>query len=150
MNANANLPQAADANAVQNDPPFPSKKGIILPQNEPVYSTILEAVESLQVHIPPKTFGIQLADFLWNDTKTGPMDGHFSPWAHLCRGRQMKERVLAILDCYAHYDTPYPSPLQILARRINDEMEAGQAKVAQRTFIEQQQQATRTAANDHN
>ena len=38
MNANANLPQAADANAVQNDPPFPSNKKIILPNkmNPPV------------------------------------------------------------------------------------------------------------------
>ena len=127
-------------------PKVPSVRATVA--NQDICRIILETVLKLKAHIPPKTPGADVADALWNAAGTGPFDGHFEPWLLLRRGRQIKDRVSEILKKYAHYDTPYPSTLQTIAKRVFDEMHAGQLEEEQRAAVERRQVETRESSNN--
>ena len=88
---------------------------------------------------------------LWTAAGNGPFDGQFKSWAPLRVCRNMRDRILAILDHFSQWDsdaTPYPTPLQTLAKRLHNERTDSQIEIAQRRHVEQMQEQILQSAND--
>ena len=113
--------------------PLPSNAAIIQ-GNDVLCRQILEAVATTDAHLPPRRLGT-IVDLLWNVTGTGPFNGRFAHWTRSRAIRNMKDRVLAIIDHYSQYTTPYPTTLQSLAKRLHDESPKVQRELAQRREV---------------
>ncbi len=131
--------------------PFPSNTGIVSRGNEDLCRIVLDHVERQQLHVPPNKLGA-VANFLWNAQGTGPLDGQYKRWTVGREFRNMRERVTAILNHHSNWDpvtTPYPSTLQVLAKRLNDEFIDAQQEQIQRRNTEHRQVQERQATNNH-
>ena len=76
---------------------------------------------------------------------------HPTTWATSRVCRNMRDRILAILDHFSQWDsdaTPYPTPLQTLAKRLHNERTDSQIEIAQRRHVEQMQEQILQSAND--
>ena len=116
--------------------------------NADVCFAILEAVQETQAHVGGRSY-LVVVNVLWNQDGTGLFNGRFRLWSHNRRSREMKDRVKAILDHYADHDEAYPSPIQSLAHRLQDEVDAFQLEADQRAATEASLTASLESANNH-
>ena len=84
-------------------PRLPSAAQLKSGSNYDVCTVILEAIEGRGLHLPPNKTSA-LASSLWTPQGTGAFDGRFLPWESVRAGRNMRERVTAIFDCFGQYD----------------------------------------------
>ena len=146
------------SNPTSNDPTFnPGPRRLnLLPSiaqivsDIPICTAILQAVSSADAHVPPNRFSAALL-VLWTPARNGPFDGQFLPWAALRASRNIKDRVMAIMDQFSQWDndtTPYPTALQSLAKRLFDEHRDAQEELAHRRNTELRQEQTHQSANN--
>ena len=109
---------------------LPSVAAIV--SDVPICETILQAVSAAGAHLPPNKFSMILP-LLW-DPVDGPFNNRFLQWAPSRASRNIKDRVMVIMDWYSQWEndtTPYPSAVQSLAKRLYDEHQDAQEEVAE-------------------
>jgi hypothetical protein len=121
-------------------PLLPSNRQIVQVANCDVALCIFQGCMCTRSHIPPNGRWAALKQLLWESEppSPGPFHATFRRWAAgNMRGRNMKDRVLAILGVYGVYDPTVvtnPSRLQTIARHLKDEMD--DAKAARRAALD--------------
>ena len=136
-------------------PPIMMRKlpsvGAIVSDTE-ICTAILYAVRASGAHLPPSTKYNHAVSILWTCNGDGPFDNRFEKWAPSRANRNLKDRAVAIMETHSSYDddvTPYPTPLQILARQLNDARQDAAEEYTQRRNTERRQQQNLQAANNH-
>ncbi len=105
-----------------------SNRAIDLPVNNDIALCILQGVMLTRAHIPPTGKWADLERLLFEPDP--PAHGPFKRWANSQRLRNVKDRVVALLNHYGVYDpmmVSNPSMLQSLSRTIKAEMHTAEA-----------------------
>ena len=140
---------AADVADVPSAPPkLPSNVQIVYPFHQPLCHTILGVVSANGLHLSPRRLS-EAEHYLWFANGGGPLDRDYSKWAGDRSGRQIMARIKKILFYYGIYDVSYPSELQVLAKRILDEMEADEVAITAAREEAAEEAAAQQRANDH-
>ena len=120
--------------------------------NDSISLTLLQAVDTTDAHTPNARKGFSIKSFqqlLWNDTGTGAFDGRFVPFSSGARmTRNLRERITSIINHHSQHTDAYPTPLQMLATRLFDEIEAHNEEVDQRRNTAQRQATNRQSENN--
>jgi len=136
-------------------PPVPRAARIILPPNEDTAIFILKSVQKTGVHMPPGKWAT-LVRLLWDSPPNqGPFYNVYREWTESGRARNIRVVVDALFRHYGDYENlehPYPSAVQVLARRLS--IEATMARAA-RTMTttnndDDEQRRQRTTATTNN
>ena len=125
-------------------PTLPSNAAIISPANADLCLAILQVVQAHELHIPPKKLG-EAITYFWKSDGSGPWDAQYKKWTPDRAVRNMKDRIMSILDYYGRWENdevPYPSQLQSSAKRLADEMAADETERAARRVTAQIQAQT--------
>ena len=139
-------------------PTLPTMSLRLLPSNAMIVhdveisTAILQAVKAAGAHMPPSSKIAAAVSILWTSNADGPFDGRFLRWAAGRTNRNLKDRAVAIMDTFSSFRddvTPYPTPLQILARQLSDERRDALEEDTQRRNTEQRQEQNLQAANNY-
>ena len=125
-------------------PTLPSNAAIISPANADLCLAILQVVQAHELHIPPKKLG-EAINYFWKLDGSGLWDTQYKKWTYDRAVRNMKDRIMSILDYYGRWENdevPYPTQLNSSAKRLADEMTAGQTERAGRRVTAQMQAQT--------
>ena len=101
--------------------------------NDSISLALLQAVDTRDAQTPNTWKGFSIKSFqklLWNDRETGAFDGRFVLFSS---GEQMtcnlRERIASIINHHSQHTDAYLTPLQMLATRLCDEIEAHNKEV---------------------
>jgi hypothetical protein len=124
--AEAPLPYAPVLNML------PSDRAIILAVNHDIALIILQGVMSTRAHIPPTGKWAHLERLLFEPDPPahGPFHGLFKCWADSQSSRNVKYRVVTLLNHHGVYDpmmVSNPSMLQSLSRTIKAKIDTAEA-----------------------
>ena len=116
-----------------------------------ICTAVLQAVQAAGAHMPPSSKIAAAVSILWTPNADGPFDNRFKKWAAGRANRNLKDRSVAIMDAFSSFRddvTPYPTPLQIIARQLSDERRDAIEEDIQRRNTEQRQEQNLQAANN--
>jgi len=108
--------------------------------NDSISLTLLQAVDTTNAHTLNAGKGymyclMPVQKLLWNDTGTGAFDGRFVPFSSSGMAHQLRDRIKIIINHHSQHTDANPTPLQTLATRLSNEIEAH--KVNQRRKVRQ-------------
>jgi hypothetical protein len=113
-----------------NLPPVPSAARIIQPANEDTALFILQSIQKTGVHMPPGKW-TTLVRLLWDSPPNqGPFYKVYREWSESGRSRNIRMLVEALFCHYGDYNAfehPYPSTIQVLAKRLSSKAATARA-----------------------
>ena len=130
--------------------PFPSITTLINGRNDDLVEAILKITKQHLLHLHQKKLS-GVIQHLWTVNGSDIFDGRFASWSASQVNRNIKSRIDTIFNKYGCFRpdlVPYPSHLQVLAKRIFDEHQGDQAERSQRAAVERRQAETRHKEND--
>jgi hypothetical protein len=118
-----------------------SDRTIVLTLNHNIALIILQGVLSTRARIPPTGKWADLERLLFepNPPAQGPFHGRFKCWADSQRSRNVKDRVVALLNHHGVYNpmvVSNPSMLQTISRTIKAKMDTAEALTLRRASLE--------------